>query len=62
MMEEEEQHMIGQNNEKIEEVNESEYGSESNWIISKTFHPSFISKLTQNIDQWQKENLIEAYQ
>ena len=29
-MEEEEQHMIGQNNEKIEEVNESEYGSESN--------------------------------
>ena len=30
MIEEEEQHMICQNNEKIDEVNESEYGSESN--------------------------------
>ena len=28
-MEEEEQHMIGQNNEKIEEVNESEYVEDS---------------------------------
>ena len=52
MMEEEELHMIGQNNEKIDEVNESEYGSESNWIISKTFHPSYISKLTQNKGKW----------
>ena len=52
MMEEEEQHMIGPNNEKIEEVNESEYGSESNWIISKTFHPSYISKLTPTKGKW----------
>ena len=53
MMEEEEQHMIGPNNEKIEEVNESEYGSESNWIISKTFHPSYVSKLTPTKGKWQ---------
>ena len=58
MMEEEEQHMICQNNEKIDEVNESEYGSESNWIISKTFHPSYISKLTPNKKNWQGQNYI----
>ena len=58
MMEEEEQHMICQNNEKIDEVNESEYGSESNWIISKTFHPSHISKLTPIKANWLGQNYI----
>ena len=37
--------MIRQNNEKIDEVNESEYGSESNWKLSNSFPASYISKL-----------------
>ena len=58
MMEDEEQHMICQNNEKIDEVNESEYGSESNWIITKTFHPSYISKLAPVKENWIGQNYI----
>ena len=50
--------MICQNNEKIDEVNESEYGSESNWIISKTIHPSYISKLIPFKENWLGQNYI----
>ena len=39
------------NNEKIVEVNESEYGSESNWTISKPLWFRIYIKINPNLEQ-----------